>query len=240
MTHWDLAGASVTGPGHPDNQDAFGWVELDDGVCLIVSDGAGSAPRAAEGAALAVETARSSILLWDHESIEEALVGVLASCVAALGGDKEMACTLSVALWCGGELGMLCVGDSPVFVVRKCLAEGDEVVGGLGEFGPVEHYEGGEHAEFVNETTFLTSGDPMARIEMIEEGSVRAVIVASDGLTHVVSEGGKGVAGFFRPLVERFEAGSLVVSELLEYMNEKKLLGDDTTLVIAGRTDHAR
>lgn len=222
-TKWKCEGASVTGPSHAQNQDRFGADIFGGRLVIVVCDGAGAARNSATGAEVALEAALKRAKSWEggNESDMSLLVKTIVHDASeALGGDRSMACTLSVVVvdeqWCGVGL----VGDSPVFLSRD---------------GVTQYLEATRESEFINETAFLTSEDRAERIEVYPSYEIDAVVVASDGLSAIVVKNGEALKGFFAPLFTRMRSDSGVAVGLLEHLRETRRTYDDTTMVVAVR-----
>ena len=198
---WSTVAATVVGSSHERDgtpgQDVVGVQRLDDGhgVVVAVADGAGSATDGARGAAVAVTAAlkaAAASALSGAPPIDAANVALDAAraAVEAEAGDGpigELASTLAVAVVTPEEVGAAVIGDSAVVV----LAGGDHVV------------ITGDAGEYINETTFLTSGDwELARRARSVEGAVGGVAVFSDGLALLALDAATGAAHvpFFVPL----------------------------------------
>jgi hypothetical protein len=167
---WRVHGVSVQGYGHlrdgVECQDAYRhtFVESAGVQVLAVADGAGSRPRAAEGATLAVGLANSllaerfrsagaphtvdswlSLLGTTYEEIVSAFL----KATEGMGPDRgEFAATLTAAVLAPPWLGVVSIGDG--FVIAG--APGDD---GGERFHLVSF--AGPAGEYVNEAVFLTS-----------------------------------------------------------------------------------
>ncbi len=206
-----------------------------DFLVIALADGAGSAARSHEGAALAVTAALGTALdaLSRHVSAESAATEACNAAIAALAGDTDLACTLTLAVADAQTLAVLHVGDSPAFVI-------------FDEAARVEHLEAPPVSEFPNETMFLTSRGALPVIRTFPLGDVAAVVVASDGLTPVASrtvrwcdEQGTANAsyephlGFFAPLLAHARAADLDLAALLAHLVAERRVTDDVTVVVA-------
>jgi hypothetical protein len=195
---------------HHGNQDSFGVKSLSaDTVLLAVADGAGSAIDSALGSSQAV----SAALGTQGADISECFK----SATLAVERDPSRACTLSVVVWSGDSISVGCVGDSPV-VAR---VDGSWLL-----------YTEKSSSEFANETRFITSerSDPLC---FVAEGVVDAVVLFSDGLTPFLVSGARPHAPALDGILSRARSGTLVIEEMLEWLDKEHTLADDTTLVVA-------
>jgi hypothetical protein len=218
-----VAGATHIGPGHTENQDRWRTQAGEGYVAIVVCDGAGSAKRSATGAQLASENALSivdSYLTGKPGDIVGSLEAALEAATAVLEGDGELACTMSLVVIGVDVVAALNVGDSPIFIVMD---------------DKIDHLESEKLSEFVNETTFLTSENQLARYSAYDTQDVRAVVVSSDGLTELVLSGGEPHEGFFAPLLAHARAEDLDLEAVLTHLSELERLGDDTTVVVAAK-----
>jgi len=221
--------ATVTGASHrardEDGQDAVATATLADGRAVIaVADGAGSAPRAAEGSRHAVAAAIDAI--GRGASIEEAF----AAAARSLGDDApaERATTLLVAVIGGDALAVGQVGDGHI-IVRRLDGSYDVV-------GPVVE------REYLNETSFLSS--PNWRDSLftasIDAADIDAIAVMTDGLQLVAVELATTTPhpGFFDPLFAWAASDDAADEELAAFLASPRLAertDDDLTLALAVR-----
>ena len=229
VSRWSAVSASVTGSSHrargEQGQDAVARRLLDDGtLVLAVADGAGSAPLAAEGSALAVEAA---VALDAATTIEDRFDAAH----AALGGDApSRATTLLVAVFGEHDLCVGHVGDGFVVARHVCSASYSVLV-------PAPE------REYVNETTFLSSTNwrDDLRVEVVEALSVDGVALLTDGLQLVAMELATSTphAPFFDPLFAWATADGAGDDELESFLSSDRLAArtdDDLTLALAVRT----
>ncbi|HEY0023417.1 MAG TPA: PP2C family serine/threonine-protein phosphatase [Longimicrobium sp.] len=261
---WRVVAASLTGGSHlrqgTECQDAHRHRRLGDVLLLAVADGAGSAPRSAEGASIAAGTALALLeeklrgggapntpagweaLAWDvlHQT-----VGRLNQAVRALAGDganpKDFATTLSVVVLAGPWTVYAGVGDG--FLVLQ-TSDGHLYL-------PVPPQQVGEYR---NEAVFLTTAcwEEYASVVPIWDPGRTGVALSTDGLVRAVLEHrlsprgpGRGTpvrtpvqplsgffAGVFRYAADpRFDPRQLYA----EIMNKRfdEVSGDDRTLLVA-------
>ena len=224
---WSYSAASLSGPYHKARgagcQDA--WEAVTDratGTLVVaVADGAGSLPRSAEGAALAVARAVPEAMgaLVAGAPPDEAVNGAWEAAASALQASPDassIGCTLSLVA--AGDFGWACalVGDS--FVVLD-LPEGLALV------------RPGPAGEYANITKLLTSDDPDA---VIATGRVvpSAVFAASDGLARTTLGPQGPHAGFYLPLLAHLRAGDGTAADVLAHMDALGLLDDDATIAV--------
>lgn len=215
---WVAFGASRCGPSHDHCQDSFALHITDDRVCLVVADGAGSAPRSATGSRLACDAALEELR---SGYTDDAIARAVNAARTALGGDRDLAATLSVVFITATITAVAAIGDSPVVVVSHA--------------GEVSLCTSPRRSEFANETEFLTSRDPVISSWEFPTNEVRAVALASDGIDFAAIGPHGPTPGFWLPLVDRAESQTLIIGDLLEFLDSRQLLDDDTTLVIAAR-----
>ncbi len=192
---WVTAGGSVVGPAHRHAgrgcEDAFLVSAEFSGDLLVaaVADGAGSAARAAEGAACVVTAACAALRSWRATSTlavtdisDDVAHGWLAAVRAAVEshavyagiplGDLAATCLLTVADASGALA--LQIGDGGV-AVRAAVAPSGQAADG---WTPLTWPLRGEYA---NETVFITSIDWRAAVQIERTGPVSAVALFSDG-----------------------------------------------------------
>jgi Protein phosphatase 2C len=254
---WTVRGVSVTGYSHLRDgiecQDAHRHLhEPSTGAyVLAVADGAGSRPRSAEGAALAVgltveefgrRLARGGLPddseAWTLllESGFEAIVEAFRETTRRLGGSPaDFAATLTVAIIAPSWLGIVSLGDGIV-------------VAGAEQF---EH-ESGLHlvmaapsaGEYVNETCFLSSDGAYDKVEVrcLHDPGLVALLLGTDGVTPlaVMRDGGapRPNRTFVEPVLRSLAARSdpAEVSRLLLEERLTRLSADDKTLLAAVKT----
>lgn len=248
---WRVAGASVIGTAHARAglpcQDAHRYDPLPGGRLVIaVADGAGSAPRADEGARLAVEAAAASLarsLAGDlppddagwRESILAACEAALAAIVAraeemeAEASPRDFATTLTVVAATPERLVVGQIGDG------IAVAEGDD-----GLFLAIAPQRG----EYANEVALLTTPGALEGVAVAPfDTAVRAIAVTTDGLLRLAVRLPDHTphAPFFGPLFTFLaEAGDPAAAgeELAQFLASARVAertDDDKTLVLAVR-----
>jgi hypothetical protein len=247
---WRVAAASVVGAAHLREgtpcQDAHRWALLPNGAMVAaVADGAGSAPRSATGAALAVRAATAAVASTLGQAavdapsaeralraaMEEARLAIEGAARAAAVAAAEMACTLIVCLairdgvWCAQ------VGDGSVVV--------QESSGEMRSLGSAPRA-----SEYLNETSFLTSPNAAEQMSLSSwTGEWSHLAMLSDGLQTLALTlpGGAPHRPFFEPLF-RFLAAepdpALASDHLAAFLGGPRISSrcdDDLTLVLVGR-----
>lgn len=249
-TVWRIVGASVAGTSHraraAGRQDAFASRALPDGTLILaVADGAGSAPRSAEGATRAAEhvvhSLRRMILKrcpqtdadWERviwRACLNARLSVLALARFARRPPRDFATTLTCAVLTDERLIVGQVGDG-LAVVRD--------VGGV-LHAPVRPSRG----EYANETAFLTMpGMTHALQVVVTPVRGQAVAVTTDGLLRLAAKipGYEPFPPFFTPLfafVEGATDTARAAHALAQFLDSERVNGrtdDDKTLVLATR-----
>lgn len=237
---WSAVGASVTGSGHGEIgcQDAHRVEVLPDALVIAVADGAGSAPLSATGAALAARRAVSAALehLILASTPEQVVTSALLSARHALDDAavrrgcsvSDLATTLLVAVLSDGVLATAQVGDGAVVALT---GDGLELVDGV------------DRGEYLNETTFLSSGSwhQASRISVRDASDVTALAVMSDGLQSLALDLGtdEPFAGFFEPLwtwMRSVDGPVEAHRELTRFLGSERVQSrtdDDITLVVA-------
>ena len=250
---WRVLSASVTGSSHLTRglgcQDVNTISVLPDGsLIVVVCDGAGSAKRAEEGAALA---ARSSVeFLKEHLRTGVAFDAddwkcVLTDCVkharSALAelatrqtdaGQEadltEFATTLLIAVVSGQWLVAAQVGDGAI-VSR-------------GASGALSVLTVQDDNEYINETTFVTSSNFLERAHFHVEVNVdvSGVAALSDGLQLLALNYADNSAHtpFFSHMFDFAARSDSSDSDLVEFLQSKRVCDrtdDDKTLVLAVR-----
>lgn len=247
---WRIVGASVEGTSHRARaagcQDAFASRALPDGtLVLAVADGAGSAPRSAEGAARAAEHMVTSVRRmalkrrpvtdddWARvirRAFLNARLSVLAVARGARRPPRDFATTLTCAVLTDERLVVGQVGDGLV-VARD----------GNGQLhAPVRPSRG----EYANETAFLTMPG-MTHALQVAVTPVRgeAVAVMTDGLLRLAAKvpGYEPFPPFFAPLFAFADSATDTarsVDALAQFLDSERVNGrtdDDKTLVLAAR-----
>lgn len=237
---WSAVGATVRGSGHRTIgcQDAH-RVELQAGRLVIaVADGAGSAPLAATGAALAVDRAVAAVLEAPGGAPAEVATSATRVARAALDDAAavrgcpvtHLATTLLVVIVDDDSLTSAQVGDGAV-VTRGSA--------GLSLVDPPER------GEYLNETTFLTSGRwaESMRVSTTPVAGIEGLAVMSDGLQILALDlaDDRPHGGFFEPLwgwLARCDDLGAAGRELNDFLASERVQSradDDLTLVVATR-----
>ena len=240
---WKVLGASVEGSGHRrDNtgcQDAHAWTVVGpETLVAAVADGAGSAPRSAEGSRNAADFAVEYIA-WrlSEEDVAEPSELVLDAMEAtrrrllryARGETRplrDFATTLAIVI------------ATPDRVVAAQVGDGAVVVGNRD--GALDGLANGEPQEYLNETTFLTSRQWRAACTVGEAATqVEALALLTDGLGLLaldLADGNRPHAPFFNPLLGSVREGGIGKEALERFLGSERVANrtdDDVTLVLA-------
>jgi hypothetical protein len=253
---WLLRGASVPGASHlqeaRSSQDAFSTLALShpegDLVALVVADGAGSAARASDGAAIAVSSALASVRrgfmgalpttgqAWRDrvETIAGDTVAQLRATADALQGCciDDLSCTLGIALLSTRWLASLVVGDTFCVVRRRD--------GGLHLLAAPTHPDGDP-----SQTVFIAHPDWRAHssVAILEDDEIDACALSSDGLEPSAllqtATGIEPYGPFLNPIFDGART-SKTSAPLARFLLCDDQLGDttddDRTLLMAVRT----
>lgn len=253
---WRVVAASVTGTAHRFNaqggQDRFGVGEIrqcngEPVLVAAVSDGAGSAPRSAEGAATAVDAFRDSVFAYlQHRDLARAgdaeirdwLMAARAAVLNRASAEGEparaYACTLLGAV----------IGSSHTLFVQI----GDGVIGfKISRDGHWHTPIGPQRGEYRNETFFITDDDALVKAAHFRiQKSVALLVLSTDGLEDLYMDRATSAlyAPFFDALFSTIRCAGPQASEdelaqaLERYLDSdavNELTGDDKTLILACR-----
>lgn len=193
---WRIAAASVIGTSHLKEgivcQDSHACRIFEDTkgkpvVALVASDGAGSAPRAHEGSALACRIISEAVEAFilkggciaraDVEAVRNWVTGVKIAISAQADSNgsvpRDYACTLLAAIIADEAAAFLQIGDGAMVIV-------DEV----GEWAWVHWPQKGE---YVNTTCFITDGDADQQMAFaVVQRSIKEVAIFTDGIESLV------------------------------------------------------
>ena len=242
---WRWAATSRIGTSHLRNgtrkQDAYAVSPLSGkGLCLVVSDGAGSASHGGQGASLVCRSLTTNLRVWfaTHDRLpddEQVMAWVdelrdrLAIVAEARGlTRRQFAATLVLlAIW-GGEILALQIGDSAMVGRRE------------GRWEAICWPENGEFAS----TTFFVTDDPEVRLRTARLPlDFDAFALFSDGIENVALDhlAVQPHARFFDPMLkpvdEARDTGKLAVlsAALGRYLDSAALCertDDDKTLIL--------
>ena len=217
---------------------------------VVVSDGAGTAPRSHEGARFAceymaprllengLELRRRSLHRSQLEArLREQLQG-LRACLAGLGGAlPDFHCTLAMAVLSDSG-GFFCqVGDSIALSSRFRVVRDGEL-----DFFPESETQIflPDRGEYANETHFITEKDWTAHVRIHPlEPNLDALLVMTDGAMDVALVRGRVFRGFLSNLVGQLltmpkaEERDRLLGEWLDDPRSHKATGDDKTMFIA-------
>jgi hypothetical protein len=241
---WKLLAGSVAGRSHlandRGNEDAVRTTVQPDGTLLLaLADGAGSAPRAGDGAWRSVDTAAMALAAFVGQAASEAglrhalrqVRHEVAALACELGArPRDFACTLLLAVISADTLAVLQVGDGAI-VARS---EGD--------WRRVTQPLRGRHA---GETVFVTSrrATDVARVDKRPLARIDAIALLSDGLEPVATDVGSGDphGPFFDPLAAfaaRDRELAQQEAELEAFLASERVQSrclDDLSLILAVR-----
>lgn len=209
-------------------------------VVGAIADGSGSAELSHIGAQSATRCAltmladRAAQADGPEESLLQNLIldvrANLDSTAKAYGCDPDdLACTLIAFIAWPTGIASIQIGDG--YLIR-----------GDGRYG-FRKVGAGQRGEYVNETIFITDQDAPDQVAVtIEDGPVRFIAAATDGLEHVSisSENGLPHRPFFRPLndyVSMTANDDEIHRGIREFLRSEKLserVDDDVTLLLCG------
>lgn len=255
---WRVRGVSVQGYSHlrdgVECQDAHrhAYEPATGSYLLAVADGAGSRPRSAEGAALAVGLAIGEFgerlaatgvpessaewRAWLHDGLAAVVSGFHEATERLGTAAGEFAATLTVAILSPPWLGTVSVGDGIVIVG----VPGDD--GGhalhLVTFTP-------SAGEYVNETRFITSAGALehAAVSCLQDASLSALLLATDGVVPIGVQRDGGALrpnrSFLDPVLASLTGTRSDPTEVTRLLLEDRISrvsADDKTLLAAVRT----
>lgn len=272
MSLWIIGSASIRGTGHVKNdlpnQDAYEVAESRDGssIAAVVSDGAGSASQAEEGAT-ACARIMAGCLLDIAENHRDAIAGALShntraqqllqECVTQ--GIKKVRDTIdptgqrlqdyhhtftgAVLTPTGGFV--VQIGDSPAIVTRAEIvldkSDGHKEV----DFFARHDVHMPEKGEYANETSFVTQPDWLASLRYFpfHGDNHRAVLLMSDGTGELAISKGQAFRPFIGTLIHQMlkarnqQERDQVLHDNLTHPQADELTADDKTLVILCHRD---
>ena len=223
--------ASAVGRSHENNQDRFGWRELDDGsLLLVVADGAGSAKRGGEAASAVVE----ALLAWKEseptmtvfeqmfEEMRIAQSGLRALAAKTEEPSRSFNCTaLLVHVSSVGFCHALSIGDS-------WLTYNDEMESWAFPLPP-------QKGQYANETRFLIStGQDSWQMSHWQLPLQSSMVLLTDGLDDIAIHQGSPFAPFFRSFNQALMGASDRASWLQSFLNSdrvKSRCSDDRTVL---------
>ena len=232
--------ASAIGKGHTDHgipcQDAFYFNRRNELVAAAVCDGAGSAPSSDIGAKECATTVCNWLLEQldgktlecDQAFFEQCLITArnrLESCAAELSLPvRDVACTLVGAVLNAQGGYLFHIGDG--FAVVELTD--DTTITSLPENG-----------EYSNETYFVTGSDWQSHLRVTPfSGTVRSLVLMSDGAMSFAAKGDKLFAPFINPIKAFLttvpeDQGSVALHDTLADERTWKITTDDKTLLVA-------
>lgn len=262
---WLTGAASIRGVGHVKqdlpNQDSFRILSSPDGdiVAAVVADGAGSAPRAAEGSAacagiicqrlleIGVAVAQGSL---SSAAVRDRLLMAIIEVRAALDPSgnslSHFHTTLTgvVATPSGGII--VQIGDSPAIVACAGQALGPDGTPGV-DFFHTHRICTADSGEYSNETFFLTQASWQSHLKIMPlEPGFGAVLLMSDGAGELALYRGQPYRPFIGTLMASFlaardeEERAAAIAAALAAPGADSLTADDKTLLMICPTDWLR
>lgn len=216
-------------------------------LVAAVSDGAGSAPRSAEGAAATIDAFRDSVFAYlvqgdlaqagdmeMREWVQAARNGVLRLAASQCEPPRSYACTLLGAVIGNSHALFMQIGDGVI---------GFKISHGGRWHAPINPQRG----EYRNETFFITDEDALTRAASFRiPASVAVLALSTDGLEDLCIE--RASAALYPPFFDALfaaihRAGSQTSEDELTQALERyldsdsvnELTGDDKTLILASR-----
>ncbi len=247
---WRAIARSSVGTSHKKRQipcqDHGQYIIVDDVIVGAVSDGAGSAKHADQGAELAVKTALSSIELWlgsqktelkpvSEEQARELFSWILETVIDALQTAatssgyslSDLACTLLIFIAAPDWVAAMQVGDG--FILVGLQGQDYQLL-----FQPSK-------GEFINETAFVTAPNALDEMQVrVRPGNQEFICAATDGLEKVAIHIRDWVpfTPFFQPLADYMQTTSRPEQEdeyILDFLDSDRLnlrTDDDKTLLL--------
>jgi Protein phosphatase 2C len=244
---WEVIGASVTGTSHlaagRQCEDASGW-RTEPGVsALAVADGAGSRPLSGRGAVQAVERALelagsraagadpAEAAAWLREIFSDVREQIAAMAASAGNGLADYATTLAVAILTADTV---------------CIGQVGDTIAVIGQAGTYQTPAPAPHAEYVNETAFITGEDALRqlRITVLAAAEVDAIFLSTDGLRFKILDdlaSATPYVPFFDDVTAYLRSPQpsvLAIQSFLESIDDQS--GDDKSLVVAVRAERPR
>lgn len=230
---WHISEDTKIGPLHVRqgtiNQDSFRSEQDEDGRAIfVVADGAGSLDDSRHGADFTVDTI---VEKWKEYSVDEQSTSVSTMIdtiiretrkeLLSFDNARQMGCTVAVVAvekdgtWCAAT-----VGDA--FAVVQI----DE---------STMMYVSSEPHEYANITQLLTVAHEKNLVINSIEGDTLplAVAVASDGMSNASVYKGQAHVSFWKTVFDRILRKEATVGDLLEFMEERQKIDDDTTMIVA-------
>lgn len=260
--NWKVGSASVRGKGHEQTglpcQDASTVKTSADGkwAALVVSDGAGSAPRSEVGANAVVSAFGDSLIsiaaqlesrqpgAWVTDKIIQEILRIREGLreVAKSDDISDFHCTLVAALI--GPTGGFSIhlGDGSIFGGYAPAQVSDAI-----DLSSQPYVSEPQNGEYANETVFVTERDWVKHLRVQPIGRMDWIVLGSDGgmaLAMVNERYPKG--GFVAPVLTSFvqqpsqEARNKLIQSALNDPQADRLTNDDKSLVIATRGHYSR
>ncbi len=243
---WQTLAASVRGSHHvkqgKGNEDAFSLASsLRDELCLVVSDGAGSAKSGAEGSSF---LSNKMLELFATYTMPASRLALECDGLALL---YELKCELNVLAKSSERPArdfaatLLAVMVGAHYTVA--LQIGDGAIVGQMATGEIQFLTQPFHGDYASETIFVSSKDALAQasVAVYPSDELKGLALLSDGLEPVALQQGKPFQGFFEPMFAFAKnAGDVQekAASLSHFLDTERINArthDDKTLVLAVR-----
>ena len=252
MPRWQVVGASTSGTSHTrvgiPCQDAHGYRVSGDLVIAAVADGLGSAPKADEGARLAVEIALDSLSKAIGTALPNNPEGWTQVLQDAFLHAHE--CLRETA-----EKSVTPVRDYGTTLITVAIAKDWLAIGHIGDGavvaalddGTIETVSAPQRGEYANEVAPLTAPDALKMVRFyVQQGSVKAIALLTDGLQNLCINMAttRPYEPFFIPFFDAVgqEIDTVEVSQQLAcFLGTESVCrktDDDKTLVVVGKILH--
>lgn len=247
--HWKYLGVSVIGAKHIKKampcQDACRCKALPTGeLVIVVADGAGSAPRAQEGASLVVGAAvnylseaiskykPNTATAWEEvirHSFELARAGIIEHALDQTNALKDYATTLQIVIAANDWTISALIGDgTAIGLVNNNLS--------VSLMTP-------QKGEYANATNFITNASWLDKLDVqVWSEPVSGVAVLTDGLLNLAinEQDNTPFPQFFSPLFKFLDASTSqrAKNHLIRFLESDRInrkTDDDKTLVLARR-----
>jgi serine/threonine protein phosphatase PrpC len=245
---WRVLASAVRGTRHQKLgqpcQDAHHWRTGPEGsLVAAVADGAGSAVLGDVGAAIASDTAVTTLSALPWGRVPKHAAGLRVCLLTALSAARAaVAAAAATRQVPPHDLAttLIVLVATPALVAVGQIGDGAVVVSDGA--GNVTALTTPQHGEYANETTFLTSPDALATAQVrIRHGAQVSLAAFSDGLQRLALQmpGGTPHVPFFAPLFRFLAAmsdGQAAQAQVEAFLRSARVRGrtdDDITLVLA-------
>lgn len=258
---WRISEASVRGKSHVEgdlpNQDSVFVATNSTGsvIAAVVSDGAGTALRAREGAQHTTVCVASCLIeageRWGHaavgvDSVREVVergIQEFRDRVQSEGGElQQFHCTLVAWVFAPAGSFIAQIGDSVALSTKFALvgASGSQQI----DYFPVQGHTlfEVERGEYANETHFVTEADWKEHLRVSKlDADVDAIVLMTDGAMDIAMLRGEVFRGFLSNLMAKLTdvasraQRNQVVNDWLDDPKTHRVTGDDKTMLVAIR-----